>query len=177
MLSLTSSTRGYRCLCPLITQGPERSLALYFQYSCDRSHSFQLDEDADRLVIAFGNTLHIIDPRLAQRFIYGITFNRIQLLQTGTINAVVYNPLNDTFIMSDKQTIFEYRLESGRLQILVDDNEFQIQSVGVDEYSGNVYWADDKHSLNVMSLSSKRKIVLLENLTDICGMLVVPQHG
>lgn len=105
-----------------------------------------------------------------------ISFNRKELSEISQIAAIAYNSLLDTLIVADSKSILEYDMNFTALHILVEEGVTSVTSMGMDEVGGNIYWSDGSGAVTVMSLATRQKLVLIEHLKYLCGVLVISEQ-
>lgn len=130
---------------------------------------------SDKLVISFENKLAITTINVDKA---KLIFKRIQLPQISEIRGVVYNRLNHTLILTDFKKLFQYDLTTDQLTVLIEEGLSTVTAMDVDNVGGNLYLMDsEKNTVDVMSLKTRARIVLLSNVTNLCGIVVAPEQG
>lgn len=129
---------------------------------------------ADKIAIWFENKLAITSANIGVQFI----FKRIQLGEVSEIQAVAYNRFNDSLILTDSKKIFQYDLTTDRLSVLVEDGLKTVESLVVDNTGDNLYLVDSgRNTVEVISLKTRARIVLLSNMTNLCDLVIEPEQG
>lgn len=132
-----------------------------------------ITKDSDYLVLAYNNVLEFTVAKNLNNFRRRLRLERIQIPGIKTISALVYNPFNDTIIMTDSKRIFEYDLYSNTTHELVEAGESNVLSMAHDEIGENLYWISDDGTVTVMSLVTGRKLELVRGLGKVCQILIM----
>ncbi|CAL8127285.1 unnamed protein product [Orchesella dallaii] len=158
-----SPLRSFRCFCPVGMVLDDND-----QRSCVEP------DGLPKLVVAFKSTLKTM------RFnsIGTEIFDSITLPQIKSISAVVYNPVNNTIIISDTgaKKIYEYSFTRKRLTVLIDQHLDSVKGMDIDPIGENLYWIDaGKQTVEVMSFRTRARTVLMHGAETLLDILVVPE--
>lgn len=121
------------------------------------------------------------------------------------IGALVYNPINHSIILFDSASrkIIEFSLQLNSSNVLVDQDLNTVVGLDIGKYTvhvnllnislncayefydlyldvvgENLYWLDSgKNTLEVISLRTRARMVILANVEDAYDLLVVPTSG
>ncbi|ODM90172.1 Low-density lipoprotein receptor-related protein 4 [Orchesella cincta] len=131
-------------------------------------------DDLVKLVIAFKSTIKTM------RFnsIGTEVFDSIVLPKIKSVSAVVYNPINNTVILSDTgaKKIYEYSFKTKRLSVLIDQHLDSVKGMDIDPVGENLYWIDaGKQTVEVMSFRTRARAIIMHGVDSLLDILVVPQ--
>lgn len=179
MLSPTTESPGFRCLCPTRIQNSSSPEVVFCDRSnfCDRDPTkpaVSISAQSDYLVLSRKNFLTFIAAD--SNFRLHIRLERMELYQLKTITDLVYNPFSDTIILTDSNRIYEYDLRSRNLQGMAEATSPKILSIALDELGENLFWIADDGTVTVMSLLTRQKLVLLRGLGKVCEILIIPNQ-
>lgn len=179
---LSQSSAKFTCLCPvgMIATGTgvcDQPL-LCNTTSCEPSLSgdfLNLQDNSDLVVISFQNSLAITSANSTRT---SNTFKRVQLPEIHQILGMAYNPWSDTIIMTDSKKIYEYNLKSENVTVLLEEDLLgSVQGIEVDDVGGNLYWISrKKNRVEMLSLRSMVRMVVMENMEDLCAILIAPEQ-
>ncbi|CAL8080455.1 unnamed protein product [Orchesella dallaii] len=165
-----SPTTPSRCFCPVGMTLNETDLR-----NCVE------DVGVTKLVVALKNTI------MTMRFdsIGTQVFDSTTIPNIGRIGCIIYNPVNNTLILSDTETrkIYEYNIRSKQLTVLVGNDVDNVTGMDIDPDGENLYWINGgKENVEVMSLRTKTRVVLItlstsldhSSVIELSGIVVVP---
>lgn len=123
----------------------------------------------------YDNSVAILDPTIADN--HKSLIKRVDIPKIKRIAGLKVDPVNGNFLLTDSSRIYEQK-NSSTLDVLVDKTKYgEIVAIDVDATGGNLYWADKKYVVNVMSLATKRRLELIKVEGEICDISVVSAYG
>lgn len=83
--------------------------------------------------------------------------------------------MNGSIILTDYKKIFQFDLTTNQLSVLVETGLQMVTAIDVDNVGQSLYWIDGGlNTVEMMSLNTRSKTTLLENMTNVCDILVLP---
>lgn len=129
--------------------------------------------DHAKLVFVFGDKVAIIRINSIGRNI----FQRNSFPELGNITTITFMPMRHSVALSNQTKIFEYKLDTKELRVLVDHDLDSVSSLGYDEIGGNLYWSDSgKKTIEVMSLKTKARLVIKRMDETVSNIVIVSEH-
>ncbi|XP_065581707.1 vitellogenin receptor Yl-like [Artemia franciscana] len=134
-------------------------------------------EDHELVMVSVPGRFILIDPHILGEGIIK-TFNLQKY--TDMVTAMAYDPVTSSIIFaeSDSEMIFQFHLRHQKIQPLYNVRSVAIESISIDDSTGNIYLADAEHEqiLLLDSMGRYRKVVI-SNLTMPIGLSVVSKYG